>query len=382
MLSTNPVLRYMLGAAALVVIVAGIKAAQAAMVPLLLSLFIAVLCGPVLFWLTSRKVPTALAITLIIIGVSGVLAVLSSVVSGSVNQFISDLPFYQTRLSALNSQFLTWAETTLAGFGVEFSGDRIRDMVNPSQLLGMVGTTLNSFGNIMTNLLLILVTVIFILSEMHSWKSKLLFIDRNGGSGKLSQSFARVGETVVHYMTLKLWVSMATGLFIAVWLWAIGVDYFVLWALVAFLLNFIPNIGSILAAIPAVLLAVVQLGVPEAAFTALGYVVVNMVMGNVVEPRIMGKGLNLSPLVVFLSLILWGWILGPVGMFLSVPLTMALKIAFENFPETRSLAIMIGGAIPDDELNPMSDEELSDAARKHDTGGSEADSDADFDIKG
>jgi len=374
MLSTNPVLRYMLGAAALVVIVAGIKASQAAMVPLLLSLFIAVLCGPVLFWLTAKRVPTALAIALIIVGVAGLLALLSSVVSGSVNQFISDLPFYQARLGELNMQFLRWAETTLAGFGVEFSGERLRDMVNPGQLLGMVGTTLNSFGNIMTNLVLILVTVIFILSEMHGWKSKLVFIDRNGGSGKLSASFARVGETIVHYMTLKLWVSLATGVAIALWLWVIGVDYFILWALVAFLLNFIPNIGSILAAIPAVLLAVVQLGLPEAAFTALGYVVVNMVMGNVVEPRIMGKGLNLSPLVVFLSLILWGWILGPVGMFLSVPLTMGLKIAFENFPETRSLAIMMGGAIPDDELNPMSDDELSEASQHHE----HPESDADF----
>jgi predicted PurR-regulated permease PerM len=116
----------------------------------------------------------------------------------------------------------------------------------------------------------------------------------------------------------------------------------VLWGLVAFLLNFIPTVGSFIAAVPAVLLALVQLGAFEASLTLVGFVVVNLIMGNVLEPRWMGRGLNLSPLVVFVSLVLWGWVLGPVGMLLSIPLTIMLKIALESQDETRWIGVMMG----------------------------------------
>ena len=122
----------------------------------------------------------------------------------------------------------------------------------------------------------------------------------------------------------------------------IGVDYPVLWGALAFLLNFIPNIGSIIAAVPPVLLALIQLGVAQAALVAGGFLVINMAIGNFLEPRYMGQGLGLSTLVVFLSLVFWGWVLGPVGMLLSVPLTIAVKIALEVRPDTRWMAIMLG----------------------------------------
>jgi AI-2 transport protein TqsA len=123
------------------------------------------------------------------------------------------------------------------------------------------------------------------------------------------------------------------------------VDYAVLWALIAFLLNFVPTIGSILAAFPAVLLALVQIDVQAALLVAIGYLVVNTLIGSILEPKIMGYGLGLSTLVVFVSLVFWGWVLGPVGMFLSVPLTMSLKIALDANPQTRPIAIMLGPEI-------------------------------------
>ena len=137
---------------------------------------------------------------------------------------------------------------------------------------------------------------------------------------------------------------MLTGLVIFIWLWVLGVDYAILWGLLSFLLNFIPTVGSFIAAVPAVLLALVQLGILHAGLTLSGFVLVNLVMGNVIEPRWMGRGLNLSPLVVFVSLVLWGWVLGPVGMLLSIPLTIMVKIALENQPESRWISIMLGGA--------------------------------------
>jgi len=145
-------------------------------------------------------------------------------------------------------------------------------------------------------------------------------------------------------LAIKAAISLLTGLIIFIWLWILGVDYAILWGLLAFLLNFIPTVGSFIAAVPAVLLALVQLGVLHAGLTLGGFVVVNLVMGNAIEPRWMGRGLNLSPLVVFVSLVLWGWVLGPVGMLLSIPLTIMIKIALENQPESRWIGIMLGGA--------------------------------------
>jgi predicted PurR-regulated permease PerM len=156
------------------------------------------------------------------------------------------------------------------------------------------------------------------------------------------EELSKITDGIKRYMALKTLTSLATGIFVGIWLAIIGVDYPVLWGLVAFLLNYIPNIGSIIAAVPAVLLAFIQLGVIHALFAVLGYLVVNGVIGNVIEPRVMGRGVGLSTLVVFISLVFWGWVLGPVGMFLSVPLTMIVKISFEHNESTKSIAILLG----------------------------------------
>lgn len=150
-------------------------------------------------------------------------------------------------------------------------------------------------------------------------------------------------SSVNRYVGMKTALSLLTGVVVVIWLWILGVDYPFRWGLLAFLLNFVPTVGSILAAIPAVLLALIQLGPLMSLWAAAGYVVVNVVVGNVLEPRWMGQGLHLSPLVVFLSLVFWGWILGPVGMLLSIPLTILVKIALENDDDTRWLGIMLGG---------------------------------------
>jgi predicted PurR-regulated permease PerM len=140
-------------------------------------------------------------------------------------------------------------------------------------------------------------------------------------------------------------MSLATGIAVFILLVVVGVNYAVLWGLLAFFLNYVPNIGSIIAAIPAVLLALIQLGFVESVIVAAGFVIINLLVGNVIEPRFMGRGLGLSTLVVFLSLIFWGWVLGPVGMLLSVPLTMTAKIALDSREETRWIATLLGPEI-------------------------------------
>jgi AI-2 transport protein TqsA len=153
--------------------------------------------------------------------------------------------------------------------------------------------------------------------------------------------FQTIRANVNRYMGLKALISLATGVSIWILLALIGVDFPGTWGLLAFFLNFIPAIGSIIAAVPAVLWALVQLGLSSASLTALAYLVVNIIIGNFLDPRIIGKKLGLSPLVVIISLIFWGWVLGPIGMLLSVPLTMIAKIALATSEETRWLAVML-----------------------------------------
>lgn len=338
---SSPYARFLLISAAFVIVVAGMKAAEAILVPFLLSLFIAVLCSPTLTWMSRRGVPNLLAILIIIavIGISGL--VIGLVVGSSLSAFKQDLPEYQARLHQLSEQFLAWLQVR----GIQVIPGQWREIFNPGAAMGMVGNTLASFGNLMTNAFLIILTVIFILAEEVRFSDKLCS-GREGsereGTDKTLLAFSRFTDSVNRYMAIKLGLSLLTGFLVLLWLLWIGVSYPVLWGLMAFLLNFIPTLGSILAAIPAVLLALVQLTVGDALLTAVGYLVVNVVVGNVLEPRMMGKGLDLSALVVFLSLVFWGWVLGPVGMLLSVPLTMTVKIALENSEETRWIGVMLG----------------------------------------
>lgn len=223
---------------------------------------------------------------------------------------------------------------------MDVSDQFLFEYFDPGAAMRLVASTLTRLGGVLTNAFLILLTVIFILLEASSFPSKLRAI--LGNSGLSHTDAGKIINNVQRYMARKTLVSLGTGVVIGVWLALVGVNYPLLWGLLAFLLNYVPNIGSFIAAIPAILLALVQLGVKGGLLTMLAFVVVNIVFGNIIEPRYMGRGLGLSPLIVFLSLIFWGWVLGPIGMLLSVPLTMTVRIALESNEDTRWIAILIG----------------------------------------
>jgi predicted PurR-regulated permease PerM len=208
--------------------------------------------------------------------------------------------------------------------------------------MGMIANTLTGLRGVLTNVFLIVLTVFFILLEASGFPKKL-YIAVSSPEASIT-SLTNFTENINRYLAIKTLISLFTGLAIWIWLALLGVDYPLLWGLLAFLLNYVPNIGSIIAAVPAVLLAFIQLGVSSALLTCLGYAVVNVVIGNIIEPKVMGERLGLSTLVVFLSLVFWGWVLGPVGMLLSIPLTMIVKIALMSNNDTRWIAIMLGSA--------------------------------------
>jgi predicted PurR-regulated permease PerM len=286
--------------------------------------------------MTSHRVPPWLAIVLLVAGLVVFGSVLMLFVGSAIDTFTARLPTYQARLQDETVKLVPYFER----FGLPVTRDQMLNHFNPAALMRLAGNALTNLGSLLTNLLLIIFIVIFLLLEATLLKDKLHKALPNA-ENSLDQagSFMRQVNT---YLVIKTTISLFTGLLVGIWLWILGVDFAPLWGLIAALMNFIPNVGSILAAVPAVLLAVVQLGVPDAVLVAAGYIAVNLLMGNVLEPRFMGNGLGLSPLVVFLSLMIWGWLFGPAGMFLSIPLTMIAKIALEQNPSTRWVAIMLG----------------------------------------
>jgi AI-2 transport protein TqsA len=325
--------RFLVGAASVVIVVAGLRAAQALVVPFLLAVFLAVVSIPFMRWLQSKHVPRLLAVISTILAGVGVIVILGLVLGRALNELADVAPQYQVRLQELVDSSVV----LLSGWGIPVEGWQSRDLF-PVGLFDVLGGAISAFALFASNAFLVLLAMIFILTEAVGFSTKL---QAAFGSTAHFKPLERMTRQVQHYLVIKTAMSAVTGTVVGVWVWSLGLDFVILWGLVAFLLNFVPNLGSILAAVPAVLFALIQLGPGRAAVIALGYVVVNIVVGNFVEPMLMGRRLGLSTLVVFTSLVFWGWMWGPVGMLLSVPLTMVLKIALENTENFRWVAVML-----------------------------------------
>ena len=325
----------MLILAATVIVIAGIKSASPIVNYFLLSLFLALISATPVFWLQRKGLPIIFGVTLvsmvIIVGIGATTLMLSSAVAG----FSARLPEYQTSLQEHLAPLRAWLQVK----GVEFSGPTLFPGLNPENILGMVMTLLGNIGSIVSNIVLILLTVTFLLLDTAGFQHRLRRLSSD--PAMTMQRFTDFADNIRHYLVLKTWLSLATALGVGLWVALLGLDFPLIWALLAFFFNFIPNIGSILAAIPAVVLALVQLGPTQAILVALGYLLINFLIGNGLEPRVMGRGVGLPTSVVFLALIFWGWVLGPVGMILSVPLTVMVKMALESSADTSWLALLL-----------------------------------------
>jgi predicted PurR-regulated permease PerM len=327
----------LISAAALIVIIFGMQAAKVLLVPFLLAVFLALITVRPMLWLQQKKVPAIAAALLIVVTMMLILAVVGAIVGSSIGEFTSALPAYQQRLDAIVDGALQFVARIS---GNEDSFSSLGDLIDPGWAMGMAASILTSLQDVLTNAFLILFTMVFILLEVSSAAVKA-----QAAFGLAAGTFDRPRAFVSNlgrYLGIKTVVSVATGLTAGLLTWWIGLDFPLLWAMLAFLFNYVPTIGSIIAAVPAVLLAVVQLGLGDALTTALGFLAINMVFGNMIEPRLMGRGVGISPLIIFTGLVLWGWIFGPVGMLLSVPLTMTVKMALESNDRTRWAAILIG----------------------------------------
>lgn len=330
----------LLSGASVVVILAGLKAASDLLVPLAFSAFLAILGTPLVLWLRRRRVPLVVAVGLVMLLVLAMVSGLAGVVGGSVNSLVAAAPRYEERFGVLITSVTTWLDAR----GVELSAARIRELTDPTAAIGLLGGTVSQIASMLSDTFLVILTVVFMLFEITVLPAKL-----RAGLGEASADLGRYAKIVTEinqYVVIKTYISLAAGILVWVMLSLLQVDFALLWGLLTFLLHFIPNIGAIVAGVPPVLLALIQHGLGRATIALVGFAAIGMVIGNIVEPRVMGRRLGLSTLVVFLSLLVWGWLWGGMGMLLSVPLTMILKIVLENSRDWQWVAILIDDEVP------------------------------------
>jgi predicted PurR-regulated permease PerM len=326
----------MVSIAALIIIIAGLIYAKTIITPFLLALFISIVCEQPISWLEKRRLPRWLALIIVLFGMIFLFTGFAFLIGETVSSFSGNLSKYESMLTDLSNSFIQFLNEK----GYKIHQDQIFNLVQPAKILEFTAGALNKLISMMGNTFLIFLIVLFTLTEFSSFaiKAKAILL----GSDKSVSYFSTILQNIRHYLGIKTLICLLTGILVYLALLIIGVDYPLLWALIAALMNYIPNIGSIIAAVPAVLFALIQLGVGGAIWTLASFMVVNNVLGNFIEPRIMGKGLGLSTLVVFLSLLFWGFIFGTVGMFLSVPFTMTIKIILEQNEKTKWIALLLG----------------------------------------
>lgn len=333
--------KVLVATASIIVILAGIKMAGEIIIPFLLSLFIAIICSPIIKFMTKRHIPLGLAIGLLLGLIVLIFFFLAGMFNGAIQEFTASIPQYKVLLTErLDTVFALIKAYNLP---ISITQEDVLNKFDPSVVMNFVSRLLLSFSGVVSNIFVLFLVVIFMLFESPMAKYKLaLALSPDDDLSNEEYYLNQVLDGVIGYLGVKTVVSALTGISIWILLIVLDVQYAVLWATLAFLLNYIPNIGSFLAGIPIVLQALLLNGFSVGIGVLIGVVGINMLFGNVLEPKMMGKRLGLSTLVVFLSLLFWGWLLGTVGMLLSVPLTMALKIALESSRSTRRYAVLLG----------------------------------------
>ncbi len=340
-LSLHAPLKFILAFACLIVIVAGLKLSADLVIPILLSVFIAVVLTPITT-LLNRYVPLGLSVIIVIIALLLLIILVGNTIGSTLSHFNEELPGFSKSVSSLFIQWIDW----LNNHGIAIDRSVILGKINPGSVTLIVTNLIGQIGSFFSVSLIVVFSVMFLLLETKAFNYKLEL------AAKDPQTAINTSKTIISslrkYLGIKTITSLITGIAVGILCQVLEVKFALLWGLVAFLFNFIPNVGSILAAIPAILLSIID---PNLSFTVtgiliVGYMVINVCIGNIVEPRVMGKGMGLSVFVAFFSLIFWGWIFGIVGMFLSVPLTMAIKTILSVSPSTKGIAIMLSDAAP------------------------------------
>ena len=328
-------LRVMLVLAATVVVLVGMRLGAPVLNPLLFAVVLALLCSPVYSWLL-RRLPTGLALVVTLVILLILFVGLFFILGASIARFTERVGFYTSQLNGqVNS-----LETLLESLGL--SNVNLQDVVKPSALADALSAVLSGISAFLSNLFLILFIMLFLLGEGPDMMNRLRasVSEDNQQVGRLTS----VGQNIVLQYGLRAIVNLVTGAGVTILFLVLGVDFALMWGILTFFLSFVPYIGLVLAVTPGVVLALAEFGVTRAVLAIVGVVVINILAENVLSPMMMGRGLNISPTVVFLSFIFWTWLLGGAGALLALPLTLFVAVIFDTFPETRWLASFMGAS--------------------------------------
>jgi len=328
--------------ACVVVIVYGLRLAAPILLPAALALFLTVLSLPVMLFLHRRKVPKFTSIMVPVLLNVAVVGVLIMVMSSTIAELQTRIPAYYESFQALQA---SWVERIQAQTNYDLSEYISLELLDPGAVVGLARNTVGRIAQFVSTTFIVFLIMAFMLSEAMIFPQKFQYI--TGDHSEEEDRLAKVVSEVQTYLGIKTVISLATGVVLGAWAFVMDLDFPVMLGLAAFLLNYIPTVGSIIAAIPAVFLSLVLFGeLGHALLVALGYIVVNTLFGNILEPNLMGRRLGLSTLVVILSLLFWGWTWGPLGALLSVPLTVIVKIWLENTTDLRWVAVLLDKSPP------------------------------------
>jgi AI-2 transport protein TqsA len=333
----TPILRFLIVSAAVIIILAGMRASAYIVNLILLALLLAIGFAPVLNWFQSKRLPDWLAFLLTILFVIIIVVVLVLFLIATVNQFIGALPKYQ---AIAQQQFLRLLDVLRSRDDVVSQAiyDAVSlEAVNFGQIFSLVSTLISNLVNTLSNVVFLLLILGFMLLEAIVFPRKIQRLFK--AEDPLVARMVQFGRDIRRYIWITTWVGMLAGLGEVILLLVLKVDFALLWGILSWLMSYIPSIGYILALIPPVILALLQYGWQAALIVLIGYWVINFITDQFIKPRFYGEGLNLSILWVFLSLVFWGWLLGPVGALLAIPLTLMVKrVLLEGSQDTLWLA--------------------------------------------
>ncbi len=326
--------------ASIIVIIAGIKAAEAVVVPFFLALMIAIICTGPLHLLERLHVPRLVALVLVLCMLAAIGGALFTVAGTAVVDFTNQIPAYRSQLR----DWMASLQEFFAKQGWTIPEKSMDELLNADDVFRLVRGLFTGLGQALNNFLVLLVIVAFLLLEGFGFYNKVRSGLREPETAL--QQLQAIALTVKQFLVIKTVVSVILAALVLILLQLWGVPNAILWALLAFVLNYIPIFGALLASIPPILITLIGRSWESAAIVAGGYLVITTVLFNVVEPALMGRRLGLSPLAIILSIFFWGWLFGPVGMLLAVPIMMAIKISFECQCEGHWLPALLGAEAP------------------------------------
>jgi len=336
----SPLGRLLLAAASAIAVLAGMRAAASIVAPVLIAIVITIAWSPGSEWLRGRGWhPSVAALTGIVLGVLG-MALFVALVWTSLIQLQDKLPEYQPRIAALQQVIALKLSDLPFNTSRLFSGE----VLSPGAIVGYALKAIRSVTETAGNLFVLVLLMAFMMLEAVRYPEKLS--EAFGTSATAVQQFVRFGESIRSYVVLNATFGLIAAIINTMVLFALGVDFAVLWGVMSFLLSFIPNIGFVIALVPPALLALIEYGFTRALLVVAGYTLINFVVDNVFKPRFVGESLDLSAIVVVLSLLFWGWLLGPMGALVAIPLSLAAKFLFESFDESRWFARLMSDSSP------------------------------------